>query len=172
MEPGRPLSKNWCPNSCFATTVMAVMQLDLKLNAWKLKVSTSRVYASSSHDVAPISLVKIPQETHSFIDNYHCQVIYIYNMSYFPRIFIPNTCYISSHINKKTQISPDFSPSKFRTPRFWRLTFDGDMATRPGFGWHQEVPVTWQRMGRMGWVGKRKIWVFPKIGVGPPNHPF
>jgi hypothetical protein len=23
------------------------------------------------------------------------------------------------------------------------LTFDGDQASRPGFGWHQDVPVTW-----------------------------
>ena len=28
--------------------------------------------------------------------------------------------------------------------RFWRLTFDGDQASRPGFGWHQDVPVTWR----------------------------
>ena len=28
-------------------------------------------------------------------------------------------------------------------PRFWRLTFDGDMASRPGFGWRQDVPATW-----------------------------
>ena len=27
--------------------------------------------------------------------------------------------------------------------RFWRLTFDGDQASRPGFGWQQDVPVTW-----------------------------
>ena len=40
--------------------------------------------------------------------------------------------------------------------RFWRLTFDGDMATRPGFGWHQEVPVTW-RCG--GWSDG-----FPMVG--------
>ena len=31
----------------------------------------------------------------------------------------------------------------FLVLRFWRLTFDGDQASCPGFGWHQDVPVTW-----------------------------
>ena len=35
--------------------------------------------------------------------------------------------------------------------RFWRLSFDGDMASRPGFGWSQEVPsIQWEVQGVRG----------------------
>ena len=53
--------------------------------------------------------------------------------------------------------------------RFWRLTFDGDMATRPGFGWHQEVPVTWRCGGwsdgfpMVGWLVDWLVYVYIHI---------
>ncbi|CAK8987711.1 Thioredoxin-like_fold domain-containing protein (Fragment) [Durusdinium trenchii] len=35
--------------------------------------------------------------------------------------------------------------------QFWRLTFDGDMASRPGFGWRQDVPaIHWEVQGVRG----------------------
>ncbi|CAK8987684.1 Thioredoxin-like_fold domain-containing protein (Fragment) [Durusdinium trenchii] len=37
------------------------------------------------------------------------------------------------------------------TNEFWRLTFDGDMASRPGFGWRQDVPaIHWEVQGVRG----------------------
>jgi len=48
------------------------------------------------------------------------------------------------------------------------LTFDGDQASRPGFGWHQDVPVTWREwnfpISNGEFPGERfsrKMWNFP-----------